>query len=132
MFAYLILLTGCQKREIRHNDANDIEEATVFATEYYARIGRHDFEEASKLFGGEVKPSAGLDFLKNLNILHGNLLNANISLIETNVKIIDDLVSKEYVIDVIAEYEKKESKETITIQSIHDTLKISGYRSNMQ
>ncbi len=48
------------------------------------------------------------------------------------MKIIDDLVSKEYVIDVIAEYEKKESKETITIQSIHDTLKISGYRSNMQ
>jgi hypothetical protein len=127
----LIALISCENIEIRHNQAEDINEATEFTEKFYSIINTQNFESASKLFEGEMSPSQGLSVLIKLNSLVGNLVKAELSKVETTVNTSRKGTEKTYIIEADIKYEKDQCHETLKIRSYNGELKISAYSSTV-
>ena len=133
-FSILILLLlsiSCNFSVNRENNPSDIDRAKKINYSFYSLVKNKQFNEASNYFGPDVGYKDGLEIIKKINEIAGNLDTVIFLNGTSEVTSKSNQRAEYYSLNFSVIYHKDTTQEEIVIELLNDSLKINGYHARL-
>jgi len=128
--ALCAILLSCNNTRIeKRNNPVHIKEAEQRTVEFYQALGSGNIDQTALMFKSSLPDAKKM--LNTLIEVNGKFIKAKLDKVETIYVEMGKSITKDYRVEAFATYEKHICKELINLSLENDTLKLSGFSSNI-